>query len=277
MSISPRAGVIGWPIGHSRSPRVHGYWLRHYGLAGRYEARAVDPDRFERDIGALLADGFVGWNVTLPHKERMRRRVDTCDPLAARIGAVNTVVVAADGSLLGRNTDAFGFIENLNVNAPGWHRPGRPVCVIGAGGAARAMIAGLLEAGVSEIRISNRTAERAAAIAADFAPSVIEVDWAWRAEALADCALLANSTSLGMHGQPALDLSLDALPGDAVVTDAVYAPLETALLRQARARGARTVDGLGMLLYQAVPGFEAWFGRRPEVTTALRRHVLEAD
>lgn len=271
------AGVIGWPIAHSRSPRLHGFWLRTYAIAGRYVARAIPPDGFEEGIDGLRAEGFVGWNVTLPHKTAMAARVDRLDPLAARIGAVNTVVVEADGGLLGRNTDAFGFLQNLDTGAPGWQAGDRPVCLLGAGGAARAMIVGLLERGVGGIRLSNRTRERVEALAAEFGAAIEPVPWERRSEALDGCGLLVNSTSLGMQGQPALDLPLDALPSDAVVNDAVYTPLRTDLLVRAEAGGRRTVDGLGMLLYQAVPGFEAWFGRRPDVTPALRAHVLSDE
>jgi shikimate dehydrogenase len=268
------AGVMGWPIAHSRSPRLHNFWLDEYGIDGAYVPLAVPPDKLEMAVRALPALGFRGTNVTLPHKEAMLGIVDRVDDVARRIGAVNTVVVEDDGSLSGSNTDAFGFIEALRAGALDIALDTGPSVVIGAGGAARAIVVALLDAGAPAVRIANRTAARAQALAEEFGAPVTAVDWAGVPAALGDAALLVNSTSLGMSGQPDLDLPLDALPAAAVVMDAVYIPLRTGLLAAAAARGNRTVDGLGMLLHQARPGFARWFGREPEVTDALHAHVL---
>ncbi len=268
------AGVMGWPVGHSRSPRLHGFWLERHGIDGAYVPLAVPPDRAEQAIRALPALGFRGCNVTVPHKEAALRAVDAVDPLAARIGAVNTIVVRPDGTLEGRNTDAFGFIANLREHAPGWAL-GSPALVIGAGGAARAVVVALLDAGAPVVRVANRTRERAAELAASLGGPIEVVDWAERSDALAGAGLLVNTTTLGMAGQPALDIDLSPLPPTAVVTDIVYTPLLTPLLAAAARRGNPVVDGLGMLLHQARPGFAAWFGVEPEVTPELRRFVLD--
>ena len=270
------AGVIGWPVGHSRSPRLHGWWLKCHGIDGAYIPMAVPPERLEAALRALPALGLRGANVTVPHKEATARLVDRVDPVAARIGAVNTVVVADDGSLEGRNTDAEGFLTNLREGAADWHPAAGPAVVIGAGGAARAVVAALTDAGVPEIRLCNRTIEKAEMLACALGGPVRVVPWFGRSRAVADAALLVNTTTLGMAGQPPLDLGLDLLPITALVTDIVYTPLKTPLLAAAAQRGNPTVDGLGMLLYQAVPGFEAWFGVRPAVTAALREFVLAA-
>ena len=267
------AGVMGWPVGHSRSPLLHNFWLARLGIDGAYVPFAVRPESLEAALRALPALGLAGVNLTVPHKEAAVALMDTLDASAKRIGAVNTVVVA-NGRLEGRNTDGYGFVENLRAGAKGWRGANGPAVVIGAGGAARAIVVALIDDGAPEIRIVNRTAARAEALAAEFGKPVIAVKWEQRAAALDGAALLANATTLGMTGQPALDLPLDALPKAAVVTDAVYAPLETALLAAARARGNTCVDGLGMLLHQARPAFAAWFGRDPEVTPELRAHVL---
>lgn len=268
------AGVLGWPVSHSRSPRLHGFWLERLGIDGAYLPLAVAPENLETVIRALPRMGFAGANVTVPHKEAVMKLVDRLDPLAARIGAVNTLVVGEDGSLEGRNTDAYGFLENLRQGCPAWAPPSGPAAVIGAGGASRAVVAALIDAGVPEIRLANRSRERAEALAADLGGPLRVIDWAERAEMLESCALLVNTTTLGMTGQSNLDLDLAALPTTSVVNDIVYVPLETDLLARARARGNPVVDGLGMLLHQAVPGFAAWFGRRPEVTDELRAFVL---
>ena len=267
------AGVMGWPVGHSRSPLLHNFWLARLGIDGAYVPFAVRPESLEAALRALPALGLAGVNLTVPHKEAAVALMDTLDASAKRIGAVNTVVVA-NGRLEGRNTDGYGFVENLRAGAKGWRGANGPAVVIGAGGAARAIVVALIDDGAPEIRIVNRTAARAEALAAEFGKPVIAVKWEQRAAVLDGAALLANATTLGMTGQPALDLPLDALPKAAVVTDAVYAPLETALLAAARARGNTCVDGLGMLLHQARPAFAAWFGRDPEVTPELRAHVL---
>jgi len=268
------AGVIGWPVAHSRSPRVHGYWLRFHDVDGAYVPLPVHPDQAEQAIRALPALGFVGANVTIPHKETAFALCDSLTDRARRIGAVNTLIVR-DGTLHGDNTDGFGFLENLRQGVPGW-RPSRgPAVVLGAGGAARAVCAALLDAGAREVRLLNRTMARAEAITEALGGPITCAPLAESSRALLDATLLVNTTALGMTGHPPLDLDLGALPPDAVVTDLVYAPLETALLATARARGNPVVDGLGMLLHQARPGFEAWFGVAPTVTDDLRRAVLE--
>lgn len=268
------AGVLGRPVSHSRSPRLHGFWLEQLGIDGAYLPLPVAPEHLEQVVRALPRMGFRGANVTVPHKEAVMALVDHLEPLARRIGAVNTLVVRDDGSLEGRNTDAHGFLENLRQGCPAWVPASGPAAVIGAGGAARAVVAALTDAGVSEIRLSNRSRGRAEALAADLGGPVNVVNWAERAESLEGCALLVNTTTLGMTGQSNLDLDLSALPPTALVNDIVYVPLETDLLARARARGNAVVDGLGMLLHQAVPGFEAWFGVRPDVTDELRAFVL---
>ena len=267
------AGVIGWPVAHSLSPRVHGYWLRQYGIDGAYVPLAVAPDRLKDALRGLRALGFRGANVTVPHKREARRAVDRLDPGAARADSVNTVTVTADGVLVGTSTDGEGFLTGLRAACPRWLPRGGPAVVVGAGGAARAVAFALLDAGVPEVRVANRTAARARELAAALGPSGTAVPWDERADALAGAGLLANATSLGMKGQPRLDLPLDRLPPGAVVSDLVYAPLETELLATARARGNPAVDGLGMLLHQARPGFAAWFGHEPEVTDELRAFV----
>lgn len=268
------AGVMGWPIAHSRSPRIHGHWLKEYGIDGAYVPLAIRPEHLGEAFSALPKVGFRGWNITLPHKEAALRLVDERTSAAERIGAVNTVTVQPDGSLSGDNSDAFGFLAHLDQSAPGWPRY-RPAVVLGAGGAARAICFALQEAGVPEIRLTNRTLARAENLAADNGSNVRPVAWDEREAVLDGAGLLVNTTSLGMHGQPPLELRLDALPVDAVVNDIVYVPLETPLLARAKARGLGTVDGLGMLLHQARPGFERWFGRRPEVTEALHAAVVK--
>ncbi len=267
------AGVMGWPVDHSLSPRLHGFWLEHYRIDGAYLPLPVAPEGFERALRGLADAGFRGVNLTLPHKQAGLAACHDVEPLAERIGAVNTVVFE-DGRLEGRNTDAFGFLENLRQGAPAWDAAAGPALVLGAGGAARAVAAALLDAGAPEVRLSNRTAARAEALARALGARVVPVAWEGRAEALDGLALLVNTTSLGMAGQPALDLDLDPLPAAALVTDIVYTPLETPLLARARARANPAVDGLGMLLHQARPGFEAWFGVAPEVTAELRAFVL---
>lgn len=268
------AGVMGWPVSHSRSPRLHGYWLERHGIDGAYLPLAVRPEHLADALRALPKLGFRGCNLTVPHKEAAMTIVDRVDDTARRIGAINTVIVEADGSLTGRNTDAPGFIANLIQGAPGLRLDGASALVLGAGGAARGVIAGLIEAGVVEIKLTNRSPDKTNALTRAFEPYVVPLPWDQRADRLDDIDLLVNTTSLGMQGQPPLDIALDGLSRKAVVTDIVYAPLETDLLARARARGNIVVDGLGMLLHQAVPGFAAWFGVTPEVTEELRRHVL---
>lgn len=272
-----RAFVIGHPIAHSRSPMIHGHWLGRYGIAGRYEAIDVEPDRLPAFLAAMQENGFAGGNVTIPHKEAVFAAVARCDEAAELIGAVNTLWLE-DGVPAGGNTDAYGFAANLDECAPGWSGNGAAL-VLGAGGASRAVIHALKQHGMKDIRIVNRTVARAAELAHRFGAGVTAHGLAAVAELAADAGLLVNTTALGMHGHDAPgEASLPAdpayLPDHAVVADIVYVPLETPLLASARARGLKTVDGLGMLLHQAVPGFERWFGVRPQVTPELRSLVI---
>jgi shikimate dehydrogenase len=266
-----KAGVMGWPIAHSRSPQLHNYWLRQYGIDGAYLPFAIEPGNVGKALRALPVLGFRGCNVTIPHKEAALQAVDEVEPLAARIGAVNTVIVREDQSLLGCNSDAFGFIESVRDALPAWRADKGPAVVIGAGGAARAIVVALQQEGAREIRIANRSTERAESLAVEFGLTM--VPWDSRVEALRGAALVVNSTSQGMEGEMPLDLPLDALPTDAVVFDSVYVPLETPLLAAARRRGNVAIDGLGMLLHQGRPGFAVWFGIEPEVTFELRRAI----
>jgi len=270
------AGVMGWPVAHSRSPRLHGYWLRTHGIDGAYIPLPVRPEQFAIALRALPMLGFAGVNVTVPHKEAALAAVNRSDAAARRIGAVNTIVIMPDGTLDGRNSDGFGFEENLRAAIPSWSPTTGPAVILGAGGAARAIAVSLLEGGAPEIRLVNRTIERAERLSREIGGPFRIYSWSARTSALADAALLVNTTTLGMSGQPALELPLDRLPTTAVVNDIVYSPLETALLATAKGRGNATVDGLGMLLHQARPGFAAWFGVEPTVTPELRRFVLEA-
>lgn len=272
-----KAGVIGWPIEHSLSPRLHGYWLKQYGIDGSYDACPVKPQDAEAFIRGLANDGLAGINVTVPHKQAAFVCVDETDNFAKRIGAVNTIVVGADGKLTGSNTDGFGFLENLKSGAPDWSPDQGPVTVIGAGGAARAIVAALLDAGAPSLRLVNRTPARAEDLAGEIGGRIEVVAWEKRTAALKDSVLLVNTTTLGMAGAPPLDLDLDNLPDNCVVTDIVYAPLITPLLAAAAERGNVTVDGLGMLLHQARPGFHQWFGVEPMVTAAQRAFVLAAQ
>ena len=277
MTITGRAklaGVMGWPVGHSLSPVLHGHWLDGLGIDGAYVPLAVAPENFAEVLKALAKMGFRGVNVTVPHKEAALAAVDDADALARRIGAVNTIVVGADGRLTGTNTDGFGFLENLKEGAPGWNPTAGPAVVLGAGGAARAVAVALIDAGAPDIKLINRTRARADRIAQDLGGPVTVHDWDDRAALLANANLLVNTTTLGMTGKDPLEIALDALPTAALVNDIVYAPLETGLLAAARARGNPAVDGLGMLLHQARPGFEAWFGAAPQVTPDLRACIL---
>jgi shikimate dehydrogenase len=269
------AGVMGWPVGHSLSPRLHNYWLERYAIDGAYVPLPVVPAHFAASLTSLARLGFAGVNVTVPHKEAALAAVDEADDAARRIGAVNTVVFAPDGRARGSNTDGFGFVENLRAARPGWTCRGGRVTVLGAGGAARAVVAALADDGAADIRLVNRTEPRARALAAAVGGPVTVLGWDKRDKALEGIDLLVNTTVLGMAGNPPLALDLAALPAGAVVCDIVYAPLETPLLAAARRRGNACVDGLGMLLHQARPGFAAWFGRDPEVTEEARAFVLE--
>lgn len=270
----PLAGVVGWPIGHSRSPRLHGHWLGRYRLSGHYIPLGVRPEDLAVALALLPRLGFRGVNITLPHKEAALAGASEASARAQRIGAANTLTFLAEGGYRADNTDGEGFIANLRQNAPGWKAGQGPAVVLGAGGAARAIIDALLAEGAPSIRLANRTRARAEVLAADFGPRLEVIEWSAAASALDGAVTIVNTTSLGMEGQPPLDLDLALAPAAALVTDIVYQPLETPFLALARRRGLRTVDGLGMLLHQAVPGFEAWFGRRPVVDDALRAAVL---
>jgi shikimate dehydrogenase len=270
-----RACVIGWPIQHSRSPMIHGHWLARYGIAGTYTREAVKPD----DVGTFLSSlgdrGFAGCNVTLPHKHAALAAATHKDAAAVAIGAANTLWVE-NGDLHATNTDAYGFMTHLAQTVPDWQAEDAPICILGAGGAARALIYGFLAAGVDEIRLFNRTPARAEDLARHFGPNVTPHAWADRERLSRDAGVLVNTTALGMiRGEP-LDLDVSRLNARTIIADIVYVPLETPLLAAARHRGLRTVDGLGMLLHQAVPGFEKWFGRTPEVTPELRA-LIAAD
>jgi shikimate dehydrogenase len=271
------AGIMGWPVAHSRSPALHNFWIEEHGIDGAYVPLPVRPEQLAEALRALPLLGFRGCNLTLPHKQMALSIVDRVEPLAHRIGAMNTVIVMPDGTLEGRNTDVFGFRENLRERAPDWTPTAGPAVVLGAGGAARAVVAALIEARVEEIRIVNRTPARAERLADDLAAPATRMTirtWGERDAALRDAGILINTTSLGMAGEPALKLDLSQSPPTAVVVDIVYVPLETALLVNARQRGHRVIDGLGMLLHQGRPGFEAWFGRPVQVTRELRAAVL---
>lgn len=264
------AGVMGWPVAHSRSPVIHNFWVREHGLQAAYGLFPVKPGALEDAVRGLRALGIAGCNVTIPHKVAIMPLLDHVDPLARRMGAVNTVVVGADGALTGYNFDGYGYLQSLRDAKPDWSAGDGPVTVLGAGGAARAVVLSLLDEGAPRIRLLNRTRAKAEALAAEFGSAVEVHDWSERDDVIADVALLVNTTNQGMHGQPALELSLDRLPRSALVSDVIYVPLETPLLAAARARGNVTVNGLGMLLNQARRGFELWFGVKPQISDALR-------
>jgi shikimate dehydrogenase len=271
------AGIMGWPVTHSRSPLLHGFWLNETRVDGAYLPLPVKPEHIEQALRALPILGFRGCNLTIPHKQAALSVVDRVEPLARRIGAVNTIVVGADGSLEGRNTDAFGFRENLRESVPGWRPAAGPAVILGAGGAARAVVAALSDAGVGEILIVNRTLARAEVLADDLSTPKTRISvhsWDEVSAVQRDAGLLVNATSLGMAGEPPLTLDLSRLPPSAPVVDIVYVPLETGLLATARRGGHPVVDGLGMLLHQGRPGFEAWFGAPVRVTHELRAAIL---
>ncbi|MGF1553090.1 MAG: shikimate dehydrogenase [Paracoccaceae bacterium] len=271
------AGVVGWPVRHSRSPLLFEHWFARHGVPGRYVPLAVAPNDFRAVFEALPKAGLRGVNVTLPHKEAALALADEASEAACAIGAANTVVFDPVRGRVADNTDGYGFAQNLRAGAPGWDPKAGPALVLGAGGAARAILHALLAEGVPALRLANRSRERAETLADHFGRDRVEtVDWSERATAVDGAALVVNTTSLGMTGKPALDLALAALDPGAVVTDIVYAPLRTDLLREAERRGARTVDGLGRLLHLARPGFRAWFGPDPTVDDALRAACLEA-
>lgn len=264
-----RACVIGWPIEHSRSPAIHGYWLDRYKIDGSYTKRAVPPEEIETFLGALAAEGLAGCNVTIPHKEAAFRKADEREASAVAVGAANTLWLDDAGRLCAANTDTYGYMTYLADQAEDWSRRDAPVSILGAGGAARAIVYGFLEAGVGEVRVFNRSLARAEALAKDFGLRVKVLPWDRRSRASTEAAVLVNTTSVGLKGAGTLDIDFTDFHPDCIVSDIVYVPLETALIREARRHGLRTVDGLGMLLHQAVPGFEKWFGVRPEVTDEL--------
>ncbi|KAB2543113.1 shikimate dehydrogenase [Salipiger aestuarii] len=270
----PLAGVIGAPVGHSRSPRLHGHWLKTHGLPGHYVPLEIAADVFEDALRMLPKLGFVGVNITIPYKERVIEIADLVSDRATLIGAANTIIFRADGRIHADNTDGYGFIENLRQGAPGWDAKAGPAVVLGAGGAARAVVASLLELGAPEIRLTNRTRLRADALRAEFGNRITVVEWVQAGNVLDDAALVVNSTSLGMVGKPELRVPLDGLRKGTVVTDLVYTPLQTRLLKVAAEHGCTCVDGLGMLIHQAVPGFERWFGQRPDINEATRGAIL---
>lgn len=270
----PLAGVIGWPIGHSMSPRLHGHWLGRHGIGGYYIPIGLAPEDFSRGLASLPALGFRGVNVTIPHKEAALAAASEATQAATRIGAANTLTFLPDGGIHADNTDGYGFIENLRQGAPEWTAEQGPALVLGAGGAARAVIAALIDTGAPEIRVANRTRARAEQLTEDLGGPIVVIDWDEASEATDGAATIVNTSALGMVGQPPLDIRLDAAPAHALVSDIVYEPLITPILAAAAGRGLRVVDGLGMLLHQGVPGFARWFGETPRVDAELRAAVL---
>ena len=270
----PLAGVIGSPIAHSKSPQLHGHWLRNFGIAGHYIPMDVAHSDLEQVIKTLPKMGFVGINVTVPHKEAVMGIADLITDRATLIGACNTLIFRKDGKIHADNTDGYGFIENLRTGAPDWSPKDGPAAVLGAGGAARAVVASLSDAGVPEILLSNRTRVRAEKLKEDFGKRVKVVDWVQAGNVIDEASLVVNTTSLGMTGKPELRVPLDGLKPGMVVTDLVYSPLKTHLLVEAERAGCTVVDGLGMLIHQAVPAFERWFGQRPVVDDATRKAIL---
>jgi len=268
------AGVMGMPINQSRSPILHNYWIAQHGLRGAYGHFPVEAHNLEAAIRGLSALGLAGCNVTQPHKVEALKLMDVVDPLAQRMGAINCIVVQPDGSLHGFNHDGYGYIQSLKDANPAWRADAGPIVVLGAGGASRAVVLSLIDQGATEIRLVNRTLDKAQALAAGSEHIVKVVPWAERNSAMEGCALLVNTTNQGMYGQPPLAISLDALPLSAMVSDAIYIPLETPLLEAARLRGNKTANGLGMLLNQARPAFKSWFGVMPEITDELKQAIL---
>ncbi len=267
------ACVMGWPIMHSRSPLLHNYWFKHHGLAGTYVPLAIRPEGLAAALRALHPLGFAGASLTIPHKQQALTIVDEVDAVARNIGAISCVIVGSDGKLTGTNNDCYGFIHNLKQTYPDWRADAGPVVVIGAGGGSRAVCYGLAQEGATEIRLVNRTLARAQSLAAEFGGPIQALPWEQRNDALAGAAMVVNATSQGMLGLPALDIRLDRLPAAALAADIIYTPLETPFLAAARERGNRTINGLGMLLHQGRPAWQAWFGIEPEVTPELRALV----
>jgi len=270
----PLAGVIGTPIAHTKSPQLHRYWLNTFGIRGHYIPMDVSRDNLEQVLRTLPKMGFSGVNVTIPHKEAVLSLADLVTDRATLIGAANTLIFRSDGKIHADNTDGFGFVENLRQGAPNWDPKASPAVVLGAGGAARAVVAALADGGVSEILVTNRTRVRADRLREDFGHRIKVVDWVQAGNIIEDARLLVNTTSLGMIGKPELRIPLDGLNPETIVTDLVYGPVRTRLLQVAETAGCTTVDGLGMLIHQAVPGFERWFGKRPTVDAATRAAVL---
>lgn len=269
------AGVMGWPVAHSRSPEIHNYWIQQYELKGAYGRFPVAPDQLEQAIRGIRALGLAGSNITIPHKVEAMKYMDWIHPLALRVGAINTIVRQPDGALHGFNNDGFGYIESLREAQPAWQAKNGPIVILGAGGASRAIVVSLIDAGATEIRLLNRSRDKADALAEEFGYPVSAYDWAERENALAGAALLVNTTNQGMHGEPPLDIALSQLPTTALVSDAIYVPLETPLLEAARLRGNTTVNGLGMLIHQARPAFQAWFGVMPDAPPMLHATILK--
>jgi len=264
---------MGWPVMHSRSPMLHNYWFRQLGLAGSYVPLAIRPEGLAAALRALHPLGFAGCNLTIPHKQQAIALVDEVDTLARSIGAISCVIVRPDGSLAGSNNDCYGFVHNLRQEQPGWRADAGPIVVLGAGGGSRAVCYGLAQEGAREIRLVNRGLARAQEIAREFGGPIVALDWSERHDALDGAAMVVNTTSCGMAGQPALDIRLDRLPTTALAADIIYIPLETPFLAAARSRGNPTVNGLGMLLHQGRPAWKAWFGIEPEVTAELRAMI----
>ena len=267
------AGVMGWPVMHSRSPMMHNYWFKKHGMAGTYVPLAIRPEHLSAALGGLQPLGFAGVNVTIPHKQEAMKIVHEVDTLAKSIGAISCVIVRPDGSLAGTNNDCYGFIHAVRQEQPGWQADAGPVVVIGAGGGSRAVCYGLAQEGAREIRVVNRTLARAKGIAQEFGGPIRALPWEQRREVLEGAAMVVNTTSCGMVGQPALDIKLDSMPKTALAADIIYIPLETPFLAAARRRGNRAINGLGMLLNQGRPAWKAWFGIEPEVTAELRAIV----
>ena len=267
------AGVMGWPVMHSRSPMLHNYWFKQHDLAGTYVPLAIRPEGLAAALRALRALGFAGCNLTIPHKQQAMTIVDEVDGLARSIGAISCVVVRPDGALAGTNNDCYGFIQNVRQEQPGWRADAGPIAVIGAGGGSRAVCYGLAQEGAKEIRLLNRTFARAKGIADEFGGPIKALPWEQRRDALEGAAMVVNTTSCGMVGQPLLDISLNKLPKTALAADIIYIPLQTPFLAAARKRGNRTVNGLGMLLNQGRPAWKAWFGIEPDVTAELRAMI----
>ncbi|RVT83455.1 shikimate dehydrogenase [Rhodobacteraceae bacterium CCMM004] len=270
----PLAGVIGLPIGHSRSPALHRHWLRQLGLPGHYVPMAVQQEHLAEVLQSMPKMGFVGCNVTIPHKEAALDLADSVTDRAALIGAANTLTFRADGRLIADNTDGYGFLENLKHSVPHWRADSGPAVVFGAGGAARAVIVALLDAGAPEIRLTNRTKSRSEVLRKEFGGRLVVYDWVQAGNMLDDAMTVVNATSLGMTGRPEFRVPLDGLNPNAVVNDLVYSPLDTGFLQRAREVGCTTVDGLNMLIHQAAPGFERWFGMRPEIDETVRQVLL---